>query len=97
MEIHFYEEASFCPADKNLLIDWQGSYTAIENRREEIHTTQMCLLSSTLFHKGYRVFVHQNNGVAYELTLRTKENNGDKTVRHSQSMYAMWASNVFRE
>ena len=97
MEIHFYESLDVCPAYISAYLDWQHTKIAIDNKAEEIHTIQMCLLSSSLFAAGYRVFIHQTNGITYELTKRTKENNGKKTVKYSQNMYAMWASDVFRE
>lgn len=97
MEIHFYESLKVCPAVKNIYLDWESAKFAIEKRIEDIHTIQMCLLSSTLLHKGYRMFVHQDNGVAYEITLKSKGGSGDRAVRDSQNVYAMWAGNVFRE
>lgn len=97
MEIHFYESINVCPSDRKILHDWESTTAAIDNRTNEIHTTQMCMLSVTLLHDGYRVFVHQSNGVMYEITLRSKDNTGDRAVRYSQNVYGMWASNVFRE
>ena len=63
----------------------------------DIHTIQMCMLSNTWILKGYRMFVHQDNGVVYEIVLRNKNNQGDNAVRISQNTYAMWANNVFRK
>lgn len=97
MEIHFYESIKVCPNEQNVLYDWDSVKNAIESKTITIHTTQMCMLSSTLLHDGYRVFVHQADGFAYEITLRTKDNTGDRAVRWSQNMYAMWANNIFRE
>lgn len=96
MEIHFYESIKVCP-NQNVLHDWESVKNAIENKTIEIHTTQMCMLSSTLFHDGYQIFVHQGDGFVYEITLRTEGNTGDRTVRWAQNMYAMWANNIFRE
>lgn len=97
MEIHFYEAINVCPSNCEVLIDWESATTAISNKANNIHTTQMCMLSSTLLGDGYRVFVHQGNGIVYEITLRSKDNVSDRAVRYSQNVYAMWASNVFRE
>lgn len=96
-EIHFYESLNVIPGDVRVLYDWQSTIDAIEEMcLDNIHTTQMCLLSTSLIIKGYRVFVHQGNGVVYELHLRDNEHQGDHTLRISQNMYGMWASNVFR-
>lgn len=96
-EIHFYESINVIPEDQKVFYDWQSTIDAIEEMcLDNIHTTQMCLLSTSLIIKGYRVFVHQDNGVIYELHLRDNEHQGDHTLRISQNMYGMWASNVFR-
>ena len=97
MEIHFYESFDVCPMNVDICLDWERTKNSIKNKRGQIHTVQMCMLSTTLLIDGYRVFVHQKNGVVYELTLQNKDNKGDRTVRPAQNMYAMWASNVFRE
>lgn len=96
-EIHFYESLGVIPNNVKVFYDWQSTRDAIdETCLEDIHTTQMCLLSTSLFVREYRVFVHQDNGVVYELTLQNKERRGDHSVRLGQNMYGMWASNVFR-
>ena len=97
MEIHFYESLKYYPVEYDIYLDWAGTKNAIDNKEENIHTTQMCMLSTTLLLDGYKVFVHQDNGIIYEITLQNKDNHGDRTVRIAQNMYAMWASNVFRE
>lgn len=95
MEIHFYESISTVPV--NIIHDWESVKEAIDRKMAEIHTTQMCMLSNTLLHNNYRVFVHQSNGIMYEITLKSKSGHGDRAVRDSQNVYTMWASNVFRE
>lgn len=97
MEMHFYESKMIYPQGKDILHDWESVRDALENKVSEIHTTQMCELSTSWILDGYRLFVHQGNGIVYEITLQTKDNRGSKTVRISQNVYAMWASNVFRE
>lgn len=97
MEIHFYEYIHNVPAYKPVYHDWWTTKYTIENEYKEIHTTQMCMLSTTLLHNGYRIFVHQHDGIVYEITLQNKDNDGNRSVRPAQNMYAMWANNVFRE
>lgn len=99
-EIHFYESTYVFPMpweNKFVWWTWDETKAAIEEQRPEIHTTQMCMLSNTLILNGYRMFVHQNDGFVYEITL--KESAGDNrpfTCRVAQNVYAMWASDVFR-
>lgn len=96
-EIHFYESFKVCPVTKNIHLDWKSSKKAIDDNVEDIHTIQMCLLSNTLLLKGYRMFIHQDNGITYEITLKSRGGGkGDHAVRDAQNVYAMWASNVFR-
>lgn len=95
-EIHFYESIEAVSASCNIIHYWDALNIAIEENFSKIHTTQMCMMSTTLLHRGYRMFVHQANGVVYEITLKSKGGTGDHAVRDSQNVYGMWASNVFR-
>lgn len=102
MEIHFYESMNVVPFDKNIIYDWQSMSDLlkyVQSNRDNhvitsIHTTQMCMLSTSWILAGYRMFVHQDNGITYEIAL---DGTGDRVVRIAQNVYAMWASNVFRE
>ena len=96
-EIHFYESGRVIPLNKTIYMDWQSTKKAIDNKTPEIHTMQMCMLSAALLTSGYRMFVHQDNDISYEITLKSKGGTGDRAVRDAQNVYAMWASNIFRE
>lgn len=96
-QIHFYESLNVIPANTKVFFDWQSTEDAIEELHlDEIHTTQMCQLSTSLLVKGYDVFVHQDNGVVYQLHLKDDQHRDDYSVRVGQNLYGMWASNVFR-
>ena len=106
MEIHFYESMAVLPEGKDIIHDWKGMQNIWDclhnncndlNMTSIIHTTQMCMLSTTWLIKGHRMFVHQDNGVVYEITLKSNGGTGDRAVRDAQNVYGMWASNVFRE
>lgn len=105
MEIHFYESMNVVPKDCNVIYDWKSIddiWNTMHSEWEtfnmiEIHTTQMCMLSNTWILKGYRMFVHQGNGIVYEIVFRDENNKGNNAVRVAQNVYAMWASNVFRD
>lgn len=98
MEIHFYESKNVYPKDCEMIHDWESVRDAIKNKVPVIHTIQMCELSMSWTLYGYRLFVHQGNGIVYEAKLRTKDNCEDvRAIRLSQNAYAMWASNIFRE
>ena len=105
MEIHFYESINVVPNNCNVLYDWKSIHDIWQQMHDkpdnfnvpEIHTTQMCMLSNTWILKGYHMFVHQDNGIVYEITIKSKDNNGNRAVRIAQNVYAMWANNIFRE
>ena len=105
MEIHFYESLKVVPNNCDIILDWKHIHDIWESMHNEcdnwnmqdIHTIQMCMLSNTWILKGYRMFIHQDNGIVYEITIKSKENNDSRAVRIAQNVYAMWASNVFRE
>lgn len=95
MEIHFYEDADRCPDGVILHCDWVGTQRAIDERCPYIDTTQMGLLSTTLLHFGYRVFIHPQRGDSYEITFQGDEADPDRSVRLAQNMFRMWAGGVF--
>lgn len=97
-QIHFYESKKVIPEKCNILHDWESMNEAIDNKQEIIHTTQMCMLkASFIYHDGYRLFVHQGNGIMYEVRLKERGRPDNQwTIRPSQNAYAMWAANVFR-
>ena len=105
MEIHFYESLKVVPCNCDIVLDWKHINDIWESMHndwdnfnmKDIHTIQMCMLSNTWILKGYRMFVHQDNGITYEITLQSKGGTGDRSVRIAQNVYAMWASNRFRE
>lgn len=97
MEAHFYESKNVYPKDCEILHDWESLRNAFENKVPEVHTTQMCELSMSWIISGYRLFVHQGNGIVYEITERSKYNCGDRAIRVSQNAFNLWKSNVFRE
>lgn len=103
MEIHFYESEKILPQDCRIIYDWKTIYDMWESAtkqtkgaKETIHTTQMCMLSTSWILNGYRMFVHQYDGVCYEIVLRDKYHQGNNAVRIAQNVYGMWSSGVFR-
>lgn len=99
-EIHFYESKNVYPIEKvEIFDDWESINETWmnDNAPDIIHTNQMCMLSNTWIMKGYRMFVHQGNGVMYEIRFKDRGRPDDQwTVRPAQNTYAMWAGGVFR-
>lgn len=97
MEIHFYEDIDRCPDGVMLHCDWVGTQQAIHEKKQYIDTTQMGLLSTTLLHLGYRVFIHPQCGDSYEITFKHEGADPDRSVRPSQNMFRMWTGGMFNK
>ena len=97
-QIHFYESKNIFPEKTEIIHDWESVEAAVENGQDIIHTTQMCeLKASYIYHNGYRLFVHQENGIMYEVRLKERGRPDDQwTIRPSQNAYGLWAGGVFR-
>ena len=60
MEIHFYENEV---APKDCLHGWIETRDAVLSGQNIVNTTQMGLLSTSLFSCGYRVFLNEGNEI----------------------------------
>lgn len=97
MEIHFYESKEHYPENCEILHDFKSVRQALDNKISVVHTTQMCELKMSWILDGYRIFVHQDDGVIYEIKKITEENRDDPhAIRISQNAYCLWASGAFR-
>lgn len=96
MEVHFYESKNVYPKDCEILHDWESVRNAIDSGVQYIHTTQMCELGMSLVISGYRMFVHQGNGIVYEIKEGKCTDPGTECIRVSQNAFNLWKSNVFR-
>lgn len=70
-KIIFYpKEPEYVQSDKLFCFDYASTADALCNFENEIHTTQMCFLSTTMFILGYRIFINnQNDGLNYEIPI----------------------------
>ena len=70
-KIVFYpKEPEFIPSDKVFCFDYDSTADALANFVDEIHTTQMCFLSTTMFILGYRIFIiNQDKKLEYEIPI----------------------------
>lgn len=59
-----------------------------------INTTQVCTVSTILFDKGYRIFVHDRYGKSFEITLGGCERT-DKEIRMAHNLSKMLENGAF--
>lgn len=67
---------------------------AIDNGFPVVITTQVCLCKTSLFEKGYRIFVYPKVGERFEITLGECECT-DKEIRMAHSLDKMLLNGAF--
>ena len=67
---------------------------------DDIHTTQMCLLNTTLLVKGFRIFVYDNPSNEkdrYEIKLGRDNERTSRDLKVCHNLYKLWANDEFTE
>lgn len=94
-EIHFYP---FSWPQFNyphpILHTWRDTHEAIYAEDPDIHTTQMAILGTFLWDKGYKTFVHDRNGV-YEIHKGNDNSRTSREIRRSHNLFKMWVNGEF--
>jgi hypothetical protein len=99
-EIHFYEkfiEDSVVINNEDyynskMLVDWIDTQKAISDSKWRINTTQMGLLSTSLFGKGYKVFIHFATGDIYEVKIGESRTDNHRVIQWSHDLFKLWVS-----
>lgn len=73
--------------------DYYETLDAIETQNIVI-TTQMCLLTTELFEKGFQVFVWDKSG-AYEIKLGSDNERTTRDIRIAHNLFKLWQSGEF--
>lgn len=102
MEIHFYEsiytlvnkEGAASGSDVYYTC-WHETEEAINKKQEIILTTQMGMLSTALFDKGYRVFVHPVDERPYEIKLGDNNTHTYRQIRLGHNLFNLWLAGEF--
>jgi hypothetical protein len=93
-EIHFYDSQSSVPEDVDQYHGWVNTIRAINNNVEQIHTTQMGVLTTKLFEFGYRIFIHPYDSDSYEIKLGHNETT-NREITMSNNLFNLWKSGEF--
>lgn len=92
MEIHFYDCQISVPADVGQYYGWMDTIRAVNSHVDQIHTTQMGLLRTALFERGYHIFVHSFGCDTFEIKLGGENSNTRKEIRMAHNLFKMWES-----
>ena len=87
MEIHFYEDESAC---KNCIHGWSETVNAISSKQPIIRTTQMGLLGTYLFQKGYRIFLGDDTEIKLGINKCT-----DREIKEGHDLFRLWKNSEF--
>ena len=92
-QIHFYEDGR-----GSLVLmahSWQETEAAISGGKSMIYTNQMALLETSLFEKGYRVFVHPPDAPVYEIKLGAGNECCGRELRMGHNIFKLWRAGEF--
>lgn len=71
MEYHWYEDywamPRNLPREHQFFIGYYQTQRALRYQAENIHTDQSCFLTTALFDRGYRIFLHFKSGIITEI------------------------------
>lgn len=92
-QIIFFVNKPKCGYPADIFADYARTKRAIEQGDRGIQTTQMCFLSTSLFLKGYRVFLFQTGKMS---EIRLGESiNGSRPVKMEHNLFHLFEAGEF--
>lgn len=92
--IFFVEDYTSLPIGLPLCITWMDTDDLVKKGVDNIVTTQMGYLSTSLFEKGYRIFVCPSEKECYEIKLGLNKCT-DRVIRMSHNLFHLWRAGEF--
>ncbi|NBK77390.1 hypothetical protein D5272_02010 [bacterium D16-76] len=92
--IFFVEDYTSLPIGFPLCITWIDTDVLVKKGVENIVTTQMGYLNTSLFEKGYRIFICPSEKECYEIKLGLNERTG-REIRMSHNLFNLWKAGEF--
>lgn len=93
-EFHLYLDDYQATKDSYCLHSYVATKKAIEAGQYIIHTTQVALVSTSLIHAGYRIFIYPSVGKPFEITLG-KCANTSKEIREAHNLEKLLVNGGF--
>lgn len=93
-EFHLYLSDYEMTRDSCCLHSYVATKKAIEQGQDQIYTTQVALVSTSLIHAGYRIFIYPSVGKPFEITLG-KCANTSKEIREAHNLEKLLVNGGF--
>ena len=97
-QISFYIDVNYVPGSvrdrDKLCTDWHSTELAIFRGDELIHTTQMGMLDTVLFLRGYQMFVTDEDGT-YEIKIGEKNTRTGMELKYDHNLFRLWRNGEF--
>jgi len=94
-EITFILDERNIKDNKVVYHGYYNSCYALFCHEEKIFTTQIALLDTKLFNKGYKIFIREYDGSTFEIKLGCNNTRTNKEIKESHNLQKLLLSGIF--